>query len=66
MKAVTDGLQAFKGYVKEYNEQEHLKYQIRIAYGYALLEEEQCDVNQLYEIADQRMYKCKKQMKARI
>lgn len=66
LKAVTDGLQAFKGYVKEYNEQEHLKYQIRIAYGYALLEEEQCDVNQLYEIADQRMYKCKKQMKARI
>lgn len=66
LEAVTDGLQTFKEYVKEYNEQDHLNYQIRIAYGYAILAEEKCDVNQLYEIADQRMYQCKKQMKARI
>ena len=63
LEAVTNGLQALKGYVKEYNEQEYLKYQIHIAYGYAILAEEKCDVNQLYEIADHRMYECKKQMK---
>ncbi len=63
LEAVTDGLQALKGYMKEYNEQEYLKYEIHIAYGYAILAEEKCDMNQLYEIADRRMYECKKQMK---
>ena len=57
---------AFKENVKEYNEQDNLKYQIRIAYGYALFEGDKCDVQELFEVADQRMYQCKKQMKARL
>lgn len=65
-EAVTDGLVAFKENVKEYNEQDNLKYQIRIAYGYALFEGDKCDVQELFEVADQRMYQCKKQMKARL
>lgn len=60
---VADGLKAFKGYVNEYNAQENLKYHINIAYGYAILEDEKCNMSQLYEIADYRMYECKKQMK---
>ena len=63
---VADGLKAFKGYVNEYNAQENLKYHINIAYGYAILEEEKCSMSQLYEIADNRMYECKKQMKKKV
>lgn len=64
MEAVIDGLEAFNGNVEEYNKQDNLIYQIRIAYGFAVLEEEKCDIKQLYEIADQRMYERKKRMKA--
>ncbi len=62
-EAVTDGMQMFKRYVKEYNAQKNLNYHIQIAYGYALSEKEKCDINHLYEIADLRMYECKKKMK---
>lgn len=61
--AVTNGLQTFEEAINEYNEHDHLKYQIHIAYGYAIIDDEKCSINELYEIADQRMYKCKKQMK---
>lgn len=60
---VTAGLQAFEQSLAAYNNQDNLKYEIRIAFGYAILDEEKCDINQLYEIADQRMYECKKKMK---
>lgn len=64
-EAATDGLHTFREYVKKYNEQSRLLYHIRIAYGFAVLDEANCDVKQLYEIADQKMYECKKQMKKR-
>lgn len=65
-QAVTDGLGMFKENVDTYNEQDNLSYQIRIAYGYAILEDEKCSIMELYEVADQRMYECKKKMKAQI
>lgn len=63
-KEVSEGLTIFKENVEEYNRQDNLNYQIRIAYGYAILEEEKCSIAKLYEVADRRMYECKKKMKA--
>lgn len=65
-EAIIDALQRFNESVDKYNKEDDIKYQIRIAYGYAILEEEQCSIMQLYEIADQRMYECKKKMKEQV
>ncbi|SET19252.1 GGDEF domain-containing protein [[Clostridium] polysaccharolyticum] len=63
-ETLTSGLKRFKDNVKQYNAKEQLKYQIRIAYGYATSLEEPCTMKQMYETADRRMYECKKRMKA--